>query len=235
MKIDRLIYSQALAAARQSEMAHPGEEKNIEILLDFFPDDKNANILDYGCGLGGTIDFLKRDKFFENIWGFDIDEATINFAKVKYGTHFSADISELKKYAPFDLVYSLNVFYLIQDKNVALQNLDEFTDKESKILISDFYLFQEDRQVRDYIPYPFTSSFNNTLKNTHWKIDINIDISQLYLEWYEDFIQKIDSRRSDIIKVSNEQYFDYMLKKYSFLSEKISKGILGGSILTLKK
>jgi SAM-dependent methyltransferase len=247
MQIDRLVYSKALAAVRGSDFAHPGEAESIENLLKFFPDSKTINILDYGCGLGGTLNYI-REKGYRNIFGIDIDDGSIKYAREKYGkaeTFYTALSPEFAAvHHSFDLIYSINVFYLIADKTALLEQLYKISQKGAVLIISDFvykvdkeYIARDTvlRKILEFIPRAVHFDECPELKDNSWSLKKVIDISNDYARWYTNFVEMIRNRKSKVLEVANVDYHNYMLDKYQFLLEQIQKGNVGGATILLQK
>lgn len=68
--------------------AHPGNREEFEIFLRYFkknysrflPKDRNASILDIGCGMGHFLYFLQQEAY-KNVVGIDLSEENVNFCK----------------------------------------------------------------------------------------------------------------------------------------------------------
>ncbi len=90
----------------------------LEIAKKYFRDYKNIMLLDVGCGIGLTDDFLKKE--FTHLHGVDIEEATLNKAKennpeVIY-SHYDAKILPFDKNV-FDFVFTINVMHHVPPDN----------------------------------------------------------------------------------------------------------------------
>lgn len=235
MKIDRFTYSKALSTVRQSDYAHPGETQHIDMLLKTFPEQLDISILDFGCGLGGTLAYI-RDQGYRKIQGFDIDAESVDFARNKYGhDDFFHSLDNCNK--QFDLIYSINVFYLIEYKNNVLSYLDGKATKNSMLLISDFAYKndQVENKLKEYIPhaFDFKEPFNG-YRNV-WKMNKKIDISNHYIAWYDDFVKKIKAKKDKVNAIAGNYYYEYMLNKYQYLLELLKENLLGGIILILQR
>lgn len=85
----------------------------LSALKDYFPENKNAAVLDVGCGMGFFLETLKREGY-QNLFGVDVDEGqakaaksiglnvehqknTVQFLKSRVGTYdsiFAIDVIE---------------------------------------------------------------------------------------------------------------------------------------------
>lgn len=87
--------------------------------------EKNALILDIGCGPADILDYLPKDVQY---WGFDISDAYISNAKKKYGSRGNffckyLDEQDIHALPKFDRVLLTGVLHHMDD-DVALQVLD---------------------------------------------------------------------------------------------------------------
>ena len=62
-----------VAFLRGKNYAHAGEEEAISIVLDEFPKKNDRVILDVGCGLGETANFIQKNGW-RLVTGFDIEK-----------------------------------------------------------------------------------------------------------------------------------------------------------------
>ncbi len=249
MKIDRYIYSKALAAIRGSDFAHPGEIESIEKLLNFFPDSKSIKVLDYGCGLGGTLDYI-RSKGYRNIIGIDIDADSINYARDKYGNgekelfYTSLSPAFTAVHNNFDLIYSINVFYLITDKSGLLEQLYKISQKGTYLIISDFVYKTSKNQIAgdttlskilDYIPHAIHIDGCPELNKNGWTLVKTNDISNDYVRWYKNFVEMIRSNKAQVLDIADINYYNYMLNKYQFILIQLQNERIGGAMILLQK
>ena len=91
---------------------NPEDFKRKEILLSELPKKKYNNVLDIGCGQG----FITQSLPGENIYGIDISQSAIDFAKKDFGekcVFISGSIFEIQKLVDikFDLIVITGVMY----------------------------------------------------------------------------------------------------------------------------
>lgn len=84
----------------------------IEIAKKYFSDYKNINLLNVGCGIGLTDNYLKKE--FKCLRGVDIEEATVNKAKlnnpgVDYMLYDAKTLPFDNDF--FDFVFTINVMH----------------------------------------------------------------------------------------------------------------------------
>jgi SAM-dependent methyltransferase len=61
------------------------QEKRFEQLVKVLVDDNNCSLLDYGCGYGGLLEYLKQTRKSIQYNGFDISIDMLKEAKEKHG------------------------------------------------------------------------------------------------------------------------------------------------------
>jgi cyclopropane fatty-acyl-phospholipid synthase-like methyltransferase len=233
--LNRFVYSKALAAARNSDYAHPGEEENIDQLLAFFPEDRNIRILDFGCGLGGTLNYISQ-KGYKNLFGYDKDESSIKYCQEKFG-NTGVFVNSIQSCDKFDLIVLINVMYLIEAKFELINELEHLSNDSAQILVSDFFAFRDPAlQVRQYLPYMIDQKeITQLAERTHWRVSVFQDITDNYYLWYQQFIEKIKRNKDTIKDIAGIEYYEYMLTKYSILSDKIFEREIGGSIILFSR
>jgi hypothetical protein len=105
------------------------------------------------------------------------------------------------------------------------------------LFVSDFS-YQTDQvqnKLKEYIPHAFHFKKPLNGNENKWKIYKKIDISNRYVEWYDDFVKKIKSKKDKVTEIAGSDYYDYMLRKYRYLLELLKENSLGGFILILQR
>lgn len=144
-----------LSTLRGGDYAHAGDVEAIDLvlakLLEIKPKIKFGNVLDVGCGFGGTLDYL-RNKGLKNLFGIDINSDSINYAKIKYpNIQFDAlDALELGSFYPketFDLVIMFNSIYAIKDKLKLLAALSKVSKPGAFLVIFDYSVSKQNEAL----------------------------------------------------------------------------------------
>ena len=117
---------------------------------------KNANILDIGCGYGRTLDELYNNGY-KNCFGIDFSEKMIERGKKTY-PHLSFETTEKIKYPEntIDAVILLAVLTcIIADKEQMelLNEIKKILKPDGIIYINDFLLNNDERNVKRYKEY----------------------------------------------------------------------------------
>ncbi len=91
-----------------------GQLRRYETFLRIAGDFSGKKILDFGCGKGDFLGFLKSKGLSVNYCGIDINENLIELAKKKYPRtdFFAMDIEETSLEMEFDIVFICGVFNL---------------------------------------------------------------------------------------------------------------------------
>lgn len=82
---------------------------------NFLPNDKNAPILDVGCGTGHFLYYLKK-RGYNNFLGIDLSPDNINFCKKNISPH--VELTDA-----FDYLLGKNLFYRVIIANALLEHI----------------------------------------------------------------------------------------------------------------
>jgi SAM-dependent methyltransferase len=114
------------------------QKKRYRIMSEMIDSGKKSSLLDFGCGTGMYIDFLREEKRFNDLdyTGLDISEGFVAIAKDKYpDTDFIvADLLEKELDSSFDYVIANGVF-TVKD-SVPYDEMLDFWKKLSKKLFA---------------------------------------------------------------------------------------------------
>ena len=116
------IYSQGkefLSFIRKGDFAHAGEEEAIELTLQDYDKNPSRQILDIGCGLGGTAQYIQTQGWGK-VYGIDIEQDAIDYAENKYSdiefqTCSANDIDKKFSANQFDLIMIFNAFFCCRE------------------------------------------------------------------------------------------------------------------------
>ena len=223
-----------LAAVRQSDYAHAGEEDAIEITLSGIPKNQNYNILDVGCGRGGTANYVK-EQGWGNVVGIDIDEESIEYAKQKFPSckfkvSDAENASEIVS-ETFDVMYLLNVLYSIGDRTKALQSLRKLAKPDSFICLFDYFAYQPDKFPKEILSRsPSTmAELDKLFDSGGWKIETQSNLDQEYISWYGEFLARFS--RPELHSAYDENEIKAVRAKYQALLDSLTSKVLGGILI----
>lgn len=235
-----------LALVRDGSYAHAGEEESIESVFSSVPKDSGRIILDAGCGLGGTAEYVQRHGW-GTVSGFDIDPRTIELARQRYPAlnFVESDVGSVGRIwqAEFDLIYSFNAFYAFPDSRLALENLAVVARPNAQYLIFDYT-----DPFRRYAASPFArredASFWHPIHpedlsalaiSTGWRLEFSTDLTSDYHRWYGDLLRRIELRSEEIISRFGPTWYDFVLAFYTSLYQAIEDGTIGGGLFRLHR
>ena len=75
----KYVGKQLVSYLRKDDFSHAGEADAINLVIDYFNKNNNQSILDAGCGLGGTADYIQK-KGWGQLTDFNIEEKAIEYA-----------------------------------------------------------------------------------------------------------------------------------------------------------
>jgi ubiquinone/menaquinone biosynthesis C-methylase UbiE len=239
-----------LALIREGNYAHPGEEEAIDLTFGSLPGSPHRQVLDIGCGRGGTADYVQRHGW-GTVTGVDIDAETLAAARELYleVTFTVADaghISELGR-SRFDLLYLFNAFYAFPDQSQALREMYSVARPGARLMIFDYTgqdgsphdtgNWQESDKGEKYTPFSHQSwtplhpdHFPGELQRACWELEDNIDFSTHYLRWYQNLCDRIRANRERIIAGYGEEWYEYTAATYENLREAVANGSIGGAV-----
>src|SRR5262249_37767539 len=102
----------------------------------------NKKVLDVGCGLGGTAEYVKNHTSYD-VYGIDIDESSIDHAKLHHPNinFFRCDVLDVNHFfnkEKFDIIYMFNVFYTLSNQKESLRQLAKIAKPEATLVIFDY-------------------------------------------------------------------------------------------------
>lgn len=231
-------FKQMLGLVRGNDFAHAGEAAAIDLVFEHLPKNPEQLILDVGSGLGETASYV-QEKQWGKVVGIDIDHDTVEYAKrhfpdVEYHQCDVQDVDTVLAEHP-DLIYMFNVLYAIKDQQGALEVLREITKPDATLALFIYVDLggYKDSELKEFqLANPIAlKHLNEILLTSGWQIKENVDLNQKYQEWYDHFVQNIKKHKPEIIARSDEESYEFLLKKYTHLWDETKAGTLGGAIV----
>jgi phosphoethanolamine N-methyltransferase len=236
-----------LSHLRDGDFAHPGEIDAIKIAMDSILKNPNQALLDIGCGLGGTANYLQKNGW-GNVTGIDIDNDVISYAKQHYPScqFYQEDVlnvSHLFSDKKFDVIYFFTSFFCFPSQSDSLQTLSEIANVNCQLVMFDYAAFDDNT-----IENPFTWSkagfnfypiylerFKKTLSNAGWTFSNSIDLSNQFILWYQQLLQKFQDKRDEIVNLFGAEMFDAMFDGYENLLRYLVNKKVGGIVIHATK
>ena len=232
---------QILSLIRNGDYAHAGEEEAIRLTLEGITPCHDRQVLDMGCGLGGTADYIAR-LGLGRLTGIDIDHDTISYATKRYPSHTFAcgPAEEASRHLQpgFSLVVIFNALYAFPNQIGALREAHTLAAPEGELRIFEYTAASETPAVKAFCerygrgrwrPVMVDQS-TEMFSEAGWNLDTVTDLTPQYESWYSDLVRKIQSKQAEIVSHHGEQWFDYALRRYQELLDVIQQGIIGGAI-----
>lgn len=235
-----------LSFLREGDYAHAGDREAIDLVLKqvlaINPGIQEGKVLDVGCGFGGTLGYMKaRD--FKNLYGIDINPDSIDYAKAKYrGINFikmdalKADHLAIK----FDLIILFNSAYAISDKRKLLEVLNKIANPNSILVIFDYQTKDEKAlAVKDFAGKPMypikLDSISQDLKETHWGLLETEDLSDEFINWYDQFLQKLYQQKAHLESKFSKEDIEQVNDSFSYFSSELKTSKMGGVVIYARR
>lgn len=207
------------------------------------PKGAGQRLLDVGCGRGGTANYLHQNGY-SDIYGFDIDSESIEYAKTQY-PHIDFRCCDALRCSDcydccFDIIYLFNVLYSFNDggKETCLRQLRKLADDRTRLVIFDYTELQdEERDVptnrANWHPLNI-SRIRAICEATGWRVTEFVDYTPEYCGWYADLVDRILRYREDILEIADEHWYSSAKSLYEGLLSDLVSGRLGGGTLYLQ-
>lgn len=236
-----------LAKIRNGNYAHAGEEEAIELTMNLILKNPVQTLLDLGCGLGGTADYLQKNQWGKVV-GIDIDTAILQQAKRFYSDiQFElCDASQVDTFFSsdrFNVFYSFNAFFCFSEQEQCLKAIANLATKNAELLIFDYsspnYCEKKNPFIDRNLESNCTDSFQpinldlieKTLCDCHWQLKKTIDVTEKYHYWYQSLLEKMQKNKQNLIEQFGPVTFDDLYVGYQKLLAFIDEGEIGGCII----
>jgi phosphoethanolamine N-methyltransferase len=237
---NQLKFKKILALVRGHDYAHPGETEAIDLVFSKLSKKADQLLLDVGCGLGGTAQYIAARRWGKVI-GCDIDGATIKYAKEHYSQceFYECDVLKISSIInrKVDIIYAFNSFYAFADQLAALQELRKVAHENTVLAIFDYavdsalegkLLLGKYGTVRGYIDLKYLAG---QLEHAGWELKQIRNLDNEYDRWYDAFIHKVIAKKAEIIAAADEDTYDFAYNGYQEILDNIRKGILHGVVV----
>ena len=219
MRMNSVLGKKILSIIRDGVYAHPGGRQAVDMAFEGILPDNNRRILDVGCGLGGTSNYVQSEGYGK-VTGIDIDKDSISYCRKHYPkVDFilsGADEADKKIQCKYDLFYHFCSFYVFPDHIKALHSLRNIANEPAELIIFDYADSGNTEPKQHPIVNPLKlDKIQTQLKCTGWKLDNLDDISEYFLQSYINFIEDVYKRRDQIVDMADEKWFDFVIQRYS--------------------
>jgi SAM-dependent methyltransferase len=229
-----------LALIRGSDYAHAGEEEAIELVMGPLEKSARTLILDVGCGIGGTARYV-AERNWGRVTGIDLNAENIAAAKQRHPEldFVCSDVVDLERKVSglFDLIYLFNAFFLFADRAAALGAMRAVARKKARLAIFDYVdrggyaQWQEHRKTAGLPNTLNLSVVEDILSAAGWAIDRVVPAHAEYERWYDALVVRIKAMRKQVVAMSSDAYFDFVLTRFTETRDDVRAGRLGGAII----
>jgi ubiquinone/menaquinone biosynthesis C-methylase UbiE len=241
---------QLLAVIRKGDYAHAGEEEAIELSMSLVPKNSAQNLLDVGCGLGGTAGYLEKWGWGK-VTGVDLDQkmithAELNHAPCKFYLGNAENLTSVFTDPSFDVVYSFNAFFCFPKQEHCLNQMAKVTKENADLIIFDYAspsIYRDKNPFFDPDVLSFSKIFSpinlnsieKQLFENNWKLKKIIDLAPQYLGWYQWLFEQMKQQKNELIKQFGHPTFYGLYEAYDTLINLFSMGKLSGTIIHAKR
>lgn len=237
-----------LLELRGGDFTHAGDREAIDMVLNKlqknFPEALEGNCLDVGCGFGGTAEYL-RQKGFKHVWGIDVDQSAIDYAKSKYKaiSFLNGDALLLSGQFEsnfFSFVYLFNVLYAIEDKVEVLKQLARVSKPGAILMVFDYSVTTVNSEpMLDLAGKPMRpismKNIENQLQESGWKVLEVQDISSNFIVWYEQLLKKLEEKSQNLKGHFLEEDIAKVSATYVHILHHLHRKSIGGILIYAKR
>ena len=248
IKLREFVGKNLVSYLREGDFAHAGEEEAIRLVMQGSLKYSGQKILDVGCGLGGTADFIQSEGW-GIVTGIDIEEKSILYAKEHYPDvlFHNIDVLDVDRFflhKNFDLICCFNSFYAFSDQEKALSALHSISHNKTQLIIFDYSIkskfgknkfYREDSRLQGPFKPVITDNIEERLNSCGWGLKNIVDISTNYIRWYKDLVTKLKENKQQIISKFSQSAYLKAHSTYSNLYAGLLNQDLGGTIVYSEK
>jgi ubiquinone/menaquinone biosynthesis C-methylase UbiE len=236
---------QILALVRSGDFAHAGEEEAIELTMAGIAKDPGRQLLDAGCGRGGTAAYLQHQGW-GRVTGVDVEAESIDHARETYPDvcFVACDIASVADHPDrtFDVLTMFNVLYALPDHTRALDGLAQVAKPDARLVVFDYVdhgRYQDDPILDSGEPFlpnpPKLSEIPGTLAGAGWNLQDIEPIDEAYVRWYAALVAKIEAKRGAVEALAGAEGYAHVHGLYSSLLAALRSGRLGGAIIKSRR
>lgn len=235
-----------LSELRGGDYAHPGDTVAIDFVLDMLerlnPQFRKCPILDVGCGFGGSLNYMTQ-KGCHTISGVDIDTAAITHAKQHYqtGIFHVLDALALNTQFPHNIFSTIVMFsaaYAIENKKGLFEQIASVSQSGAILVLFD-YASQDTLSVNDFAGKPIHPlnliSIANDLHQTGWELREYQNLTDKFIEWYQEFLDKLDTQYVELEKRFTKEDIQTVHQTFSYFLTQLREKKMFGALICAHK
>jgi len=216
----------------QSKFQHPGDERVIDLAFASYKQNKERKILDLGCGSGGTANYI-QNKGWGVVTGIDLNHDHIKWAQEDYPdvTFYQGGVLQVTDMLkdPFDMISMFHLLCVVPERQKLISQARKMVAVGGALIICDFMALKNSSQSSED---PIAKEYlKNILSDEGWKITSTEDVTDIYCDWYQRFLDKLNKDRKEIIEYYNLETFEEMKTKFDKRYILLKEGSMGGVII----
>lgn len=108
---------------------------SIPMIAEWIAQDRDAALLDFGCGPGSFLAYLRDRHGFTNLTGLELNRSSVEVARQSYGLNILSDPAALEG-RRFDIVVLIEVIEHISDPDEVMQAVDHLLQPGGRLIVT---------------------------------------------------------------------------------------------------
>ncbi len=245
LPLDAETKKKLLGFLRGGDFAHPGEAQAIDLIFGDLPHNPNRLILEVGCGIGGTADYIQR-KGYGRVIAIDRDKKVIEVAQQRYPdvTFIHLDVLHVGEYfksrnLQFNIVCLINSFCFFTDQAEALRQIRQITDADAIIKLFEYtdLTLGRERPVlhgnheEQYFAPVRSDQVAELFLAAEFHMGRFVALDSEFTTWYRDLCEKICRNKQQIIEFFSQEAYQWAHEIYTRLLQSILDKKIGCCLL----